>query len=123
MAIYTDFSITSGDLNNIAEITDENAINNALKNIFLTPLGSLHGKPRFGTRLFEVIFSFIDYATELTIKEIIKEEVVKFEPRITLKSIDIKSIPEYNKISVIITYVFFAKSLETTGTAKISLIN
>jgi len=122
MSIYKDFVLSRGTLDNISEVTDEQAINNALKNIFSTPLGSLHGKPRFGTRLYEIVFTLMDYATELTMREIIREEIVKFEPRITLRELDIKNVQEYNKIVIHLKYTFNNKGIVSDGSAKITLV-
>lgn len=121
MATYTDFTLQPRkDLNSLSVVTDIEAINNSLKNIFSTPIGSLHGKPRFGTRLFQVLFNFIDFSTEEVIKEIVREEILKQEKRITLIGVNIQSIPEYNKIVIYIDYTFFAESLQS-GTAKIGV--
>jgi len=121
MAIYTDFVLDSRKtLSSVSTVTDVDAINNSLKNIFSTPLGSLHGKPRFGTRLFQVVFDFIDFSTETLIRALIDEEVAKQEPRITVRDVQILSVPEYNKIIITIYYTFLNETLQA-GTAKIGI--
>ena len=53
MALYSDFkSVGYFD-------EDVKAINNAIKNILLTNIGSLPGQPEFGSRLNELIFEQI----------------------------------------------------------------
>jgi len=119
MATYIDFSKIEN--NELTEITDVQAINNSLKNIFSTPLGSLPGKPKFGTRIHQLIFSQMDYATEITLMEMVREEVLRFEPRIILDTIKIRFLPEYNSISIEINYNFSSNSVLMEGSTSISL--
>lgn len=121
MAVYTDFKLNSDreTLSSISVNEDEVAINNALKNIFSTPLGSLHGKPRFGTRIFQLLFSQMDIATEIALREMIKEEILKFEPRVVLRELKIKNIPEYNKIVVDLYYTYKLLDRQETGTTRV----
>ena len=52
---------------------DVGAINNAIKNILFTSVGSLPGKPDFGSRISELVFSQMDYITENMLKRLIIE--------------------------------------------------
>lgn len=104
MAKYKDLSLDRND--NLIEIIDVDSINNALKNIFSTPLGSVPGKPKYGTRIFSLLFNQMDYLLEFTLKEIIKEEIGKFEPRIKFEDVQITEVPEYNRVDVEIFYSF-----------------
>jgi uncharacterized protein len=120
MAIYTDLTLSK---TKVTEITDEASINNSLKNLFATPLGSVAGKPKFGTRIHSVLFSLITFSTEGTLREIIKEEIAKFEPRIELLEIGIQNVPEYNLINLVITYQFPIFGMNKVASTKISFSN
>jgi phage baseplate assembly protein W len=119
MATYIDFSKIEN--NELTELTDVQAINNSLKNIFSTPLGSLPGKPKFGTRINQLIFSQMDYATEITLMEMVREEVLRYEPRIILDSINIRFLPEYNSIAIEIKYYFSANGTIKDGAVSVSV--
>jgi phage baseplate assembly protein W len=105
----------------IDELYDDISINNALHNIFSTPYGSVPGKPQYGSKIFQVIFDQLDFGTEVLLKSLISEEILKFEPRILKFTIDVTEVPEYNKMIVEIhfTYRIFEKT--KSSTAKISL--
>ncbi len=105
MAIYTD--LTKID----KTVTDIKAINNAIRNILFTPMGSLPGKPTFGSNLYKIIFSQLDHISEGLIKRYIKEALRKWETRIDIGIIDIQSSPEFNKIICTIFYTFRDKNI------------
>ena len=81
-------------------VTNLSAIKNSIKNILLTRRGSVPGKPRFGSDLYNVIFSPMDHLTKAMAKNYVKEALDEFEPRITIISVEIKSVEEYNKIII-----------------------
>jgi phage baseplate assembly protein W len=93
----------------INEIHDDIAISNSLKNIFSTPKGTLPGKPYFGTILHQMLFEPIDAITEEIMDGIIRNEIAKFEPRISIISISFDNLPEYNKVVINIQYKYKRK--------------
>lgn len=101
---------------------DVNAINNSIENILLTPLGSLEGMPEFGSRLYEIIFSQIDHITIGVIKRLIAEAIYQWEDRITLVSVDVSSVPEYNRLIASMTYRFKDDVLNTYNTYSLNLL-
>jgi len=109
-ATYTDLT-TPKNLSNLVinEIHDDIAISNSLKNIFSTPKGTLPGKPYFGTILHQMLFEPIDAITEEIMIGIIKNEIAKFEPRISIISISFDNLPEYNKVVINIQYKYKRK--------------
>ncbi len=113
MAIYKDYH-TPEKLDQ-----DVKAIQNAIKNILSTDIGSLPGKPTFGSRLRYVLFEQMDDITEELAKRIIKEAIYKWEDRIIIKSIDIISEQAYNRYIININYIFKDSSLN--GTSSISI--
>jgi len=109
-ATYTDLT-TPKNLGKLVinEIHDDIAISNSLKNIFSTPKGTLPGKPYFGTILHQMLFEPIDAITEEIMIGIIKNEIAKFEPRISIISISFDNLPEYNKVVINIQYKYKRK--------------
>ena len=95
-------------------VTNEQAINNSIRNIILTDIGSLPGKPTFGSHVRKALFEFIDGVTQKLIETYIASALIKWEPRIRILSIVIKNIPEYNRIVATITYQYqlFGKNME-----------
>lgn len=98
MALYNDYRKVN------TTVTDAAAINNSIKNILLTPRGSMPGKPTFGSRIHEVLFSNIDYITKDIMKNFIQEALSKWEPRIIVLDVIIEDVPEYNKLIATINY-------------------
>jgi len=109
-ATYTDLT-TPKNLSKLVinEIHDDIAISNSLKNIFSTPKGTLPGKPYFGTILHQMLFEPIDAITEEIMDGIIKNEIAKFEPRISIISISFDNLPEYNKVVINLQYKYKRK--------------
>lgn len=100
MDIYFDY--TKPDTVN----TNEQAINNSIRNILTTQIGSVPGKPTFGSDLQSLIFEFIDGITEDAAATLIVEALNRWEPRITVLDVEVKSLPEYNKIVSTISYQY-----------------
>jgi len=110
------------DYNSLTEVvTNENAINNSLKNILLTRIGSLPGKPTFGSHIPELLFDFEDSITEGLLINYIIDAILEWEPRITIKNVEIKSIPEYNRMIANITYEYKMMGKNVTEVANILL--
>jgi phage baseplate assembly protein W len=111
--IYTDFNGVD------TVLIDEYAINNSVKNILLTRKGSMPGKPRFGSQLYKILFGHLDHITVNVIQNYIREAINEFEPRIDIKTIEVKEVPEYNRIVVDIIYTY--KNLGRTNTSSVSI--
>jgi len=113
--MYVDY-VTPSDT-----VIDTKAINNALTNILMTRRGSMPGKPFFGSDLYKVIFSQLDHITINIIKTMITDSLSEYEPRIEILNIDIKDIPEFNKVVTSIYYRYMDNGLELTDTIKLNL--
>ncbi len=85
---------------------DVDAINQSIKNILLTRKGSLPGKPRFGSDLYKVIFEQMDHILISLTEDYIEEALSYLEQRIIIVKVEVKSIPEYNRLIASITYEF-----------------
>lgn len=111
--IYNDFnSTTKIDV-------DNEAIKNSIRNILLTPIGTMPGKPTFGSNLYKVLFEIIDHITIELIRTYVVDALAKWEPRIQVSQVDVKDYPEYNKIIVDISYYYIY--YDTKRDDKISL--
>jgi len=98
MAIYEDYRAVD------TTVIDTAAINNSIKNILLTKKGSLPGKPEFGSRIDEILFSQLDDITKDLMKRYIREALRRWEQRIIITNVLIKEVPEFNKLIATIQY-------------------
>lgn len=111
------------DFNEIKKINDNidyniQALNNAIRNILLTRRGSMPGKPTFGSDIYKVVFSQLDSVTISLVKRFVFEALLEWEPRINLDNVEVISIPEYNKMIIVIKYSFRDKeTLELIDTS------
>ena len=103
--------------------TNIQAINSSIKNILLTRRGSVPGIPRFGSDLYTLIFSQLDSLTESVAKSMILSALSEFEDRIIVKNIDLKSVAEYNRLSITINYVYKDEFNNTEEASAIVSIN
>ena len=87
-------------------VTEIKAINNSIKNIILTRRGSVPGNPRFGSDLHTLLFSPLDSLTESVAKSMLFACLTEFENRISITTIDLKSVEEYNKLVITVSYKF-----------------
>jgi len=114
MPLYTDF------INITNTVTDAAAINNAIKNILLTKIGNMPGKPTFGCDLDSKLFSQLDKVSIDIIKKRVYMALAKWEPRITVSDVSIKSITEYNKLVVTIFYQYNDNGLNINQQISVS---
>ena len=102
--------------------TGLNAINNSIKNILLTPRGSLPGKPRFGSDLFKVVFRPLDPLTMAIAKNYVMEALTEFEDRINVRRVELRRDDAFNKllIDIVFTYKDISQA-ELHGESSFSL--
>jgi phage baseplate assembly protein W len=102
--------------------TNENAIDNSIRNILMTRIGSLPGKPDFGSNVMNIVFELMDNkSTSDILKNSINISLIRWEPRITVNNIDIKEIPEYNKVIANISYTYNILGSNIENTTSILL--
>ena len=82
------------------------AINQSIKNILMTPLGSLPGDPSFGSNLHRIVFEPLDFLTESMAVNYVKEALQKFEDRIIVKNVQFKKEEAFNKLIIIINFSY-----------------
>lgn len=115
MALYTDYRRVE------TTVTDAAAINNAIRNILLTQVGTLPGKPTFGSNIKELLFSQLDYITISLLKTQIRDALEKWETRINVVNVEVQESPEYNKIIATIYYAYNDMGLEVNESIAIGL--
>lgn len=98
---------------------DADAIRNAIKNILCTDLGSLPGKPEFGSRLKHILFEHADDITIELAKRVITEAISKWEDRIIVTNVEITHEDAYNKFIINISYNY--KDTGISGNALVSM--
>lgn len=84
-AIYEDFVSVDKTVYN------ETAIKNSITNILLTRIGSMPGRPTFGSRVHEIPFSPNDVVTKTILKKVISEALARWEHRIIFNDVVIES--------------------------------
>lgn len=104
------------------ESHDVEAINNAIKNILFTAIGTVPGKPDFGSNLNELVFLPMDASTISMTKRVITESVRKWETRISIDSVNITKVPEYNRLLAEITYHFKDDAFNIKSSVELDLM-
>jgi phage baseplate assembly protein W len=79
---------------------NETAVMNSLNNIISTRKGSVPGHPEFGSDLGKYLFELMNPLTIELIKEEIKYSIDRWEPRVTIKNIEIIDDLDYNRILI-----------------------
>jgi len=91
MVLYRDIDISfepdsSGD---ISLVEDERSVSQAIKSLILTSLYERPFQPSIGSTLNHLLFSPLDSISERVLCETIRSTITQFEPRATLKFVDI----------------------------------
>lgn len=119
MTFSTDNALYEDFVKPDTTVYDETAISNALTNILNTKIGSMPGRPTFGSRIYEVPFEPNDDTTKIFLIQVISEAIKKWEKRIILTDIKIEQIKE-NTLLAVIDYYF--KDASINSRAKITLL-
>ncbi len=97
-----------GDINNM---TDIDAINNSLENIFRTIPGSRRMLPTFASSIHHLLFEQIDNSTASSIGHIILDGIENWEDRIAIENINVYPDEENNKYIITITYIIINEGM------------
>ena len=106
---YRDFDLSFGRnplTNDIAKKTDENSINQSMKQLLYTAYYERPFRPRVGTNLRKILFEPADYITIGDLKAGIEEVITNYEPRINLIEVYVQDLSEINAYAVKIMYRF-----------------
>ena len=94
----------------VIPLKNENAISRAVKNLVLTQLQERPFNPNLGSRLGESLFELMDTTSASAIIEEITETIDNFEPRVSLRSVEV--IPYYDSNAYDVTIVYDIVGIE-----------
>ena len=97
------------------------AVSNSLRNIVMTPIGSVPGNPEFGTNMSTIIFNQLDPLTSAIIEEELLAAIDKWEPRVKVKSVIVEEVPEYSRITVNLVFSIINDLNDQEHSTKISI--
>jgi phage baseplate assembly protein W len=113
---FKDVSVTFGKHPNTDDVLvskNETAIKIALQNLVMTRRGERPFQPLIGSRIPDLLFDLLDYATAATISDEIYSLVDRYERRIRL--VDVNTTPDYenNSYDVYIEYEIIGRELDS----------
>ena len=111
---YTDKYIT---------LTGNEAINNSIKNLFLSVEGSIPGKPYIGNRAITLLFDNIGMVEADILNESLMNLIEKYEPRIEILSLEVQIEKIYNTINIIIEYIIKDEPIQNVYLSQLTLKN
>lgn len=119
---YSDFfkDLTLSPINNdLARKIDEDSIKESIKNLVLTDRGERLFQPNLGCDIRKMMFENIGPDTILLVKEMIRNTIKTYEPRVAIIGIDVIAPPD--QLSLFITIVFSIINKEEPITLNITL--
>jgi phage baseplate assembly protein W len=96
------------------------AVENSIRNILLTPVGSLPSLPEFGSRLNALLFSAMNSNIIDVIRGEITSSIEMWEKRVIIKFVDVQPHPEYNSLEI---KVYYTIKMDNDTTARVLKIN
>lgn len=79
---------------------DTEAVKNAIKNIIMTPIGSMPGKPLFGSNISKYVFENITPGLKIVIQQEVTMAIDNWEPRADVTTVYVEEYPEYNRVVI-----------------------
>ena len=92
--LYADFRSDFGDnpvSQDLARKTNEEAVKESLRNLILTGKGERPFQPTLGGDIRNLLFENATPASIVTVKEMLREMINNYEPRVSLIGIDLTS--------------------------------
>lgn len=120
--IYKDFhkNLTLNPItNDIAVKKDEEAVKDALRNLFLTDRGERPFQPELGSDIRASLFDLATPAALLILKQRVIDTINNHEPRINLIDVEVKS--QYDDYKVHITVRFYIRNRENEQSVTVFL--
>jgi phage baseplate assembly protein W len=113
---FKDVSVTFGKHPNTDDVLvakNETAIKIALQNLVMTRRGERPFQPLIGSRIPDLLFDLLDFATAATISDEIYSLVDRYERRIRL--VNVNTTPDYenNSYDVYIEYEIIGRELDS----------
>ena len=85
-------------------LKNENAIARSVKNIVFTVPGEKPFNPDFGSRITDSLFENIDDITASQIETELRDSIGRFEPRVSITSLDVTANIDGNGFDVVLVY-------------------
>lgn len=112
---FKDISVTFGahpNTEDLLVVKDDKAIKIALQNLVLTKRGERPFNSRLGSRVSELLFDVMDYATASLLKDEITVLVQNYEPRIALRDVIVTPDESNNAYEIYIEYEIIGREVE-----------
>ena len=94
-------------------LKNSNAISRSIRNLILTVPGEKPFQPDLGSEVYDSLFDQLDQITATSIQSQIENTIIRYEPRVSLTSVDVKSNIPNNAFDVLITYEVIGVDLPT----------
>ena len=92
---------------------DITAVENSIKNILLTQINSVPGRPEFGSNINSFLFTVIDPLVSALLEEEIIFSLERWEPRVKVLKVLINEDLDYNRIIVTLAFSLIYDPVET----------
>lgn len=99
--------------NDIAVITNEDAIKNSVKNLIRTNIGERFFNSLLGSNVEGSLFELATDDLVDPLDEEIRNVINNFEPRVTLRQVVIEPIPDRNQLNITIVYDIVGLAIPT----------
>jgi len=119
--LYLDLDLTFGQTatKDVAKRVDVNAVKQSLRNLLFIRKGEKPFRPEIGSDLHKVLFEPMDFLTVDLMRDIIKEVIKKYEPRVTLQDVEIN--PQYDSNSYDVILYFYVVGILEPVTFNLNL--
>lgn len=119
--LYLDLDLTFGQTatKDVAKRVDVNAVKQSLRNLLFIRKGEKPFRPEIGSDLHKVLFEPMDFLTVDLMRDIIKEVIKKYEPRVTLQDVEIN--PQYDSNSYDVILYFYVVGILEPVTFNLTL--
>lgn len=106
--VYSDFMINLNfhpNTNTLMVNKDIQAVNRAMKNLLLTNKYERLFNPTLGSNIRSVLFENMSPFIEDDLREMIKETIENYEPRVSILEVEVVAKPDSNGFDITIQYV------------------
>lgn len=108
--IYKDLkNLQKGSNTDIENVYEVQAIKNSIKNILSTKIGSVPGRPNFGSNLYLLVFEQLDSMTEDLAKRYTREALARFEDRINVIDVRTSKDEAFNRLIINVVFSYKTK--------------
>ena len=118
VSTFKDLSITFKKhpvTNDLVTVKDKTAISQSIKSLLLTRRGERPFQPDLGSGLQDLLFEPMDYGTSALIKKEITETLVRYEPRISITSLNCFQDYDNNGYDVELEYLIRGREDRPVG--------